>query len=199
VPVPAGKYRCPGTSALVEQASAFGSAATKDKAGKLAEVEKLGPEVAAMAQADPAVRTELRQQAERLGLKDPFAHLEPIEQELAGLEQDRNKPVEKKEEKKTSGFFGMLKDAAGAAAAVAAGAARDAQLKLKRAQLEGNHEQAAKVLGLNLSKELREGQYRHPKLAPVMKKAAAWGVAIDWCAKEEARATKDVERLSAPL
>jgi hypothetical protein len=80
-----------------------------------------------------------------------------------------------------------------------AGAARDAQLKIKENMLKSRHDAAVKTLGARFAKELRDFDYTHPKVKPLARKAAATGVAMDWTSAEEARAKKDAERLSGLL
>jgi serine/threonine protein kinase len=190
------RYRCLGALALIDLARARLAVATRERAARAFEIEKAGVAAAALAGKDPAAKAELRTAAEKAGDKEVFALLDPAEQELADIARERasSKETSPRSEAKT-GFLGKLKGMADAAAAGVAGAAREAQLKLREAQANARYESAAKRFAQKFGKELAAHEYAHAELAALARRAASHAAALEYYADEDARAKKEIERL----
>jgi predicted Ser/Thr protein kinase len=199
------RYRCLGAQTLVAAAQARLLQAGKERAARVFEIEKIGVAVADLARKDPAVRAEIRLAAKRLGQGDPFEQLEPAEKELAEIAAERaggaagEKPKAQPEPGPgRTGFFSKLKSAANAAAAGVAGAAREAQLMLRETQANARLDSATKRFASIFAKDLARDS-KNRELQILARRAASLDTQAVVFADEEARARKDVERLSAHI
>ncbi len=196
------KYRCLGAQALVALAQQRGAHAGKERGARVFDIEKVGAAVIALTQKDPKVRAEIQSAAQRVGQSDPFEALVPVEKELAEIAAERA-GVESGEKPKAvadnsgerRGFLSKLKGVANAAAAGVAGAAREAQLLLRETQAKSRFEAASKRFATLYAKDLARDT-RHPELHPLARRAATLDTQAVVYADEEARARKDVERLT---
>jgi serine/threonine-protein kinase len=194
VPLPGGKYRCPATEKLLELARARLTTSAKEKQSNTSHLEKLGSELMKAARGEVAVKSELRMAAEQLGQNDPFEGVEPIEKELAAVLIERSRSEKAKDEStEKKGFLGKLS----AAAAGVAGAAKDAALKVKESQLKSKHEAALRALAVQFATKLRDFDYANPKIVSLIKRAGTPGCLTSVYTREESRAQKDVEKLTA--
>jgi hypothetical protein len=191
-----GRFRCLGAVALHEQAKGRLASATRERTNRQAELEKMAALVSTIASKDPGAKKEIRQAAEQLGKPDPFEELEPIERDLDEIARDRARGAKGGDSggEKTGGFFGKLVEVASSAAAGVASAAREAQLKLKESQLRSRQEAALKKFAVAVGCDLRDFDFKHPKMLPLLQKAAVHGVAVSFWTEEEERAKKELER-----
>jgi hypothetical protein len=190
------RHRCLGAQALVALAQVRAAQASKERAARAFEIEKVGQAVVALSQKDKAARVEIRRAAERLGQGDPFETIEASEKELADISAERASDGDRPKTETARGFLGKLKNVANAAAQGVAGAAREAQLLLRETQARGRLDAAVKRFAPAYARELARPEPRNPELHNLARRAAALDTQAGVFAEEEQRARKDVERLA---
>lgn len=190
------RHRCLGAQSLVALAQVRAGQASKERAARVFEIEKVGLAVVALSQKDKAARADIRRAAERLGQGDPFETIEPAEKDLADISAERASDADRPKSETARGFLGKLKNVANAAAQGVAGAAREAQLLLRETQARGRYDAAVRRFAPGYARDLARPDPRNAELHALARRAAALDTQAAVFSEEEQRARKDVERLA---
>jgi hypothetical protein len=186
-------YKCIGIQSLSEGLRRRLEAVRSDRAAKQQELFDKGGALAQAAREDTSIKTEVARAAEAESTEDPFVLLDALDDELAGVNAQRETlAAEREKPAGKAGLFGKLK----AAAAGAGATAKDTALKLKQGQLVAKREAALKRLGVAVARTLSDHPWQHPVMQRTARELAVLEAFFDYYDAEETGLKRELDDLA---